>query len=87
MRIDESTISNEILNELNKISINSITGPIRIASGFLILQKLNKREIKKKFNAEEELKKMIDYEKNQQLNNYSNLYFNKIKKKVKIDAP
>jgi len=30
---------------------------------------------------------LIDYEKNQQLNNYSNLYYNKIKKNIKINAP
>ena len=85
--IDETSISNEILNELKKISVKSITEPIRIAGGFLILQKFDEREIQKDLNDEEELKKLIDYEKNQQLNNYSNLYFNKVKKNIKIDAP
>ena len=85
--IDENSINNEILNELKKISVKSITQPIRIQSGFLILQKLDEKEIQKKFNEEEELKKLIDYEKNQQLNNYSNLYYNKIKKNIKINAP
>lgn len=85
--IDENSINNEILDELKKISVKSITQPIRIQSGFLILQKLDEKEIQKKFNEEEELKKLIDYEKNQQLNNYSNLYYNKIKKNIKINAP
>ena len=85
--IDETSISNEILNELKKISVKSITEPIRIAGGFLILQKFDEREIQKDLNDEEELKKLIDYEKNQQLNNYSNLYFNKVKKNIKINAP
>ena len=85
--IDEQSIGSEILNELKKISVKSITQPIRISSGFLILQKFDEREIEKDFNEEEQLKKLIDYEKNQQLNNYSNLYFNKVKKNVKINAP
>ena len=85
--IDERSIGSEILNELKKISVKSITQPIRISSGFLILQKFDEREIEKDFNEEEQLKKLIDYEKNQQLNNYSNLYFNKVKKNVKINAP
>jgi peptidyl-prolyl cis-trans isomerase SurA len=85
--IDEQSIGTEILNELKKISVKSITQPIRISSGFLILQKFDEREIEKDFNEEEQLKKLIDYEKNQQLNNYSNLYFNKVKKNVKINAP
>jgi len=75
------------LNELKIISIKSITKPFRVQSGFLILQKFDEREIQKEINEEEELKKLIDFEKNQQLNNYSNLYYNKVKKSVKIDAP
>ena len=85
--ISEQSIGTEILNELKKISVKSITQPIRISSGFLILQKFDEREIEKDFNEKEQLKKLIDYEKNQQLNNYSNLYFNKVKKNVKINAP
>ena len=85
--INDQSISNEILNELKKISVKSITEPIRISSGFLILQKFDEKEIEKNFSEEEQLKKLIDYEKNQQLNNYSNLYFNKVKKNIKIYAP
>lgn len=85
--IDEKNIGKEILEQINKINIKSITKPIRISSGFLILQKFDEREIQKNLDSEEELKKLIDYEKNQQLNNYSNLYYNKIKKNIKINAP
>lgn len=85
--IDEKNIGKQILDQLNKINIKSITKPIRISSGFLILQKFDEREIQKNLDSEEELKKLIDYEKNQQLNNYSNLYYNKIKKNIKINAP
>ena len=85
--IDEKNIGKQILEQINKINIKSITKPIRISSGFLILQKFDEREIQKNLDSEEELKKLIDYEKNQQLNNYSNLYYNKIKKNIKINAP
>jgi len=85
--INERSINKEILNELKIISIKSITKPFRVQSGFLILQKFDEREIQKEINEEEELKKLVDFEKNQQLNNYSNLYYNKVKKSVKIDAP
>lgn len=85
--INERSINKEILNELKIISIKSITKPFRVQSGFLILQKFDEREIQKEINEEEELKKLIDFEKNQQLNNYSNLYYNKVKKSFKIDAP
>jgi len=85
--IDEKNIGKQILDQINKINIKSITKPIRISSGFLILQKFDEREIQKNLDSEKELKKLIDYEKNQQLNNYSNLYYNKIKKNIKINAP
>ena len=85
--INERSINKQILNELKIISIKSITKPLRVQSGFLILQKFDERELQKEINEEEELKKLIDFEKNQQLNNYSNLYYNKVKKSVKIDAP
>jgi peptidyl-prolyl cis-trans isomerase SurA len=85
--IDEKNIGKQILDQINKINIKSITKPIRISSGFLILQKFDEREIQKNLDSEEELKKLIDYEKNQQLNNYSNLYYNKLKKNIKINAP
>ena len=58
--IDEKSINKEILKEIKKISVKSITKPIRISSGFIILQKFDEREIQKNFNGEEELSKIID---------------------------
>lgn len=84
--INENAINEKILNEIKSIKINTITKPIKIASGFVILKKNDERKIKNEFNFEEELKKLINYEKDQQLRNYSNLYFNKIKKNLKINA-
>lgn len=84
--VSEKAINDEILNQIKSIPVNSITKPIKIASGFVILKKNNEREFKNEFNFEEELKKLINYEKDQQLRNFSNLYFNKVKKNLKINA-
>ena len=84
--VNEKAINDEILNQIKSIPVNSITKPIKIASGFVILKKNNEREFKNEFNFEEELKKLINYEKDQQLKNFSNLYFNKVKKNLKINA-
>ena len=52
------------------------------ANGYLIL-KINKiRQIEKKINLDEELKTLIEIEKNRQLNEFSQIYFNKIKKNI-----
>lgn len=85
--VDQKSINSIILNELDLIPIGSTTKPIRIASGFLILKKNEIKVIDKKININEELKKLIEFEKNQQLRNYSNLYFNKVKKNSIINEP
>ena len=84
--VNEKAINEQILNQIKTIPVNSITKPIKIASGFVILKKNDQREFKNEFNFEEELKKLINYEKDQQLRNFSNLYFNKVKKNLKINA-
>ena len=85
--IDENALNKQILNELETIPLKSITKPIRISGGFLILQKLEEKEIIKNFNADDELKKLMKSEAEQQLNNFSNVYFNKVKNDLQINAP
>ena len=85
--ISERAINKKVLNELKNTPLKSITKPIRISSGFLILQKYDEKKIEENIDLELELKKLIDYEKNQQFNNYSNLYYNKVKKNLNINAP
>ena len=85
--VDENTLNEQILNELESIPAQSITKPIRISGGFLILQKLEEKEISKNLNSDEELKKLMRFEADQQLNNFSNIYFNKIKNNLQINAP
>lgn len=85
--ISELQINKEILNNLNSIEKGSITRPIRMPGSFLILKKNNTKIIQKNFDVEEELKKQINYQTDLQLNNYSNIYFNKVKKDMKINAP
>lgn len=84
--INENNINKEILEFLNKTPIGSITQPIRIPSGFLILKNNELRKEKKNLNIQEELKKLINYQTEMQLNNYSNIYFNKVKKDLTIDV-
>ena len=85
--INENQINKEILLLLNKISKKSITEPIRIPSGFLILKKNDVKKIEKNLDKKKELKKLINYETQIQLSNYSNIHFNKVKKNININAP
>ena len=83
--IDEDSMSNEIKQEIITLDIGEITKPIVVPGGFLILKIENKKEIKNKINIETELEKRILFLQNAQLNQFSNIYFMKIKKDFLID--
>ena len=82
---DESTINKDILRYISKLKIGEFTSPILIPSGFLILKVKDIKEIEKKIDIEKELNLKIKSMQNQQLNQYSNIYFKKIKKDILID--
>jgi peptidyl-prolyl cis-trans isomerase SurA len=82
--IDKTQLNEKIVAEINQIKSGQLTNPIEINNGFLIL-KINKKEkIEKKINFEEELNKLIAVEKNNQLNQFSLIYFNKVKQNIYI---
>ena len=84
--VDEKFINKNIQDQLDNIAIGAITKPIRIPSGFLILKKNDVKTIEQEIDIEEELKKLVNYERNKLLNNYSNIYFNKVKNNLNINA-
>lgn len=83
--VKSSVLSKKIKDELQKININEYTKPIVIPGGLLILKINNLREIEKEYNYEEEMKIIIKKKTNEQLNQFSNIYFNKIKKNIQIN--
>ncbi len=82
--IKKNSLSKNIKDEISKIELGEITDPITIPGGFIILNVKDKKNIKEKINIEEELKNQISYNTNVQLNQFSNIYFNKIKRDVII---
>ena len=85
--ISEKSLNENIKNQLLELKLNEYTKPIKIPSGYLILKinKIKENLVENNINLEEELKKVINEKTNQQLNNFSNLYFNKIKKNIQIE--
>ena len=83
--IDENAINKKIMKEISLLNDGDYSNPIIIPGGALIL-KLNKtKETEIKLNLDEELEKIIKSERNSQLNQFSKLYYNKIKKDIVID--
>ena len=63
----------------------NITNPLVIPGGYLILKLNEKRITKKDIKLEDELKKIIEIKTNEQLNQFSNIFLNKIKKDIIIN--
>ena len=82
--INKTQLSKSIIKEIEKIEVGKLTRAIQVGNNFMILKINDKRKINKKINFDEELKKLIIYEKNKQLNQRSLIYFNKIKKNIFI---
>ena len=83
--IKEENLSPKILEELYKIKSGEITDVIKIGNNFLILKIEDMKKNKIQIDNEMKLKEMIDFERNRQLNQFSNIYFNKIKINYSID--
>ena len=83
--INKTQLSNTILAEINNLEDGEVSKPIQISNGFLILKINEKRKKNNKINFEKEFKKMIAREKNSQFNQFSIIYFNKIKQNIKIN--
>jgi peptidyl-prolyl cis-trans isomerase SurA len=83
--VTESVLSEKIFKELKNLKIGEHTKPILLPGGFLILKLLDLRKISKEFDLDKELKRIVRKKTNQQLNRFSNIYFNKIKKDITIN--
>ena len=82
--INENSLNKNIREAIKKLEINDFTKPINVPGGFLILQINDIKNTKIEIDIEKEFKKLENYEKNNQLNQYSKIYFNKVKKDLEI---
>ena len=82
--VSESKFSKILLKFIKKTKIGTITEPIPISGGILILKVENKRVEENKMDLDKKMKELIEIEKNNQLNNFSTNYFNQVKNNIKI---
>ena len=61
------------------------TNPIKVPGGFLLIKINDIRELEKEIDLEKEINLIVRKKTNDQLNQFSNIYFNKIKKNIKIN--
>ena len=84
--INQNQLSKKILKKIENLKIGKYTEPILAGRGYLILKVDNIKQIKNtNLNVDQELKKLVSYERNKQLNQMSNIFFNKIKNNTIIN--
>ena len=84
--INENSLNNNIKKNIKDLKNGQITKPIILSNGVLILKLEDTKTSETTINVKDELKKAINYERNRQLNQYSKIYYNKIKKNLNFDG-
>ena len=82
--VSESQLNDIIKMEIINLKIDNYTKPITIPGGFLIIKLNDKKKEKINLNFDEEFNKKFNSERNSQLQNFSEIYFKKIKKNSTI---
>ena len=78
--IDKQNLNKKIIEKIKNLQIGKISEPISTPGGYMILKIEDKKKEKiEKKNTEEEINKLIQIEKNKKLNEFSLIYFNKVK--------
>ena len=83
--ISQNNLSEQIFNKLNEKSKGDFTDIINIGNNYLILKIEDIKEITIAVDKNEETKKMIKFETNKQLNQFSRIFFNKARLNYSIN--
>ena len=83
--VEDKNLSEDIIKELKNIKIGEHTNVIKLGNNYLILRIEDKKISQVEINEELMLQNMIEIERNKQLNQFSKIFFNKIKVNYSIN--
>ena len=83
--VKETLLSKKLNNILKNKKIGEITSPLKYPNGYLILKINKKKDIEEILSFDDELKELINFERNKQLNQFSLLFYKKIKQNTVIN--
>jgi len=83
--VKENSLNKNVRESLKKIEKMNYTKPIVIPGGFLVLKINDIKKIEKFDNIDEAIEATVRVKTNEQLNQFSNIYFNKFRKDIKIE--
>ena len=84
-KVKENQLSEAIKKEIQKLKVNEFSKPIFINNNYLILKLNQKETIKEEFDENKIVNEIIETEKQRQYQNFSQIYFNKIKLNTQIN--
>ena len=83
--VNETILNTKIKEKVKETKVGNFTKPIVIPGGFLILKIEDVREVENISDLNLEINKVVKIKTNEQLNQFSNIYFNKVKKNITIN--
>ena len=82
--IKEDNLNENIKKIVTELKTGQFSKPIRTSSGFMILKIEDEKEYLSEFNLADKMEEVIRFKTNDQLNQFSSMYFNKVKKDLII---
>ncbi len=82
--VNENQISKKVFIAIKDLNINEVSKPIITAGGIILLKINDKKKVNMEINKEEELKRLISYEKNRLLNEYSIIYYKELENRAYV---
>ena len=83
--VNELQISKEINEKIKNLDIQEVSKPIKLQNTYLVIKINDREEINEKLNIESQLKKLVIKEENRQLNNFSIIFYKRLKKNIEIN--
>ena len=82
--VKEDNLNQNLKKIISKLKPGQFTKPVRTSSGFIIIQVEDVKEYVSKFNLADKVNEVIRFKRNEQLNQFSSMYLNKLKKNLVI---
>ena len=82
--IKENNLNQNIQTILKLLKVGQISKPIRTSAGFIILKIEDEKKYKSNFDLDDKIEEVVKYQTDDQLKQFSSMYFNRIKKDLTI---
>ena len=82
--VKEVNLNKSLKKVISELKAGQFSKPVRTSSGFIIIKIDEEKEYVSKFNLADKIDEIIRFKTNDQLNQFSNMYLNKLKKNLII---